>query len=89
MYSLCDAICDAGCNGCSCSLRWPCLFGQFGSALLDGAINLNIPIKLLQGLDDNAVPKQWPERIVNCLTSNDVEITLVKGTITVFQSHGI
>jgi len=47
--------------------------------LLDDPINLDIPVKLLQGFEDSSVPKEYPERIANCLTSKDVEITFVKG----------
>ncbi len=46
--------------------------------LLDGPIDLDIPVKLLQGEKDDAVPSEWPSLISNCLTSKDVEIIFVK-----------
>ncbi len=48
-------------------------------AVLDGPIDLDIPIRLLQGDKDTAVPAKWPFKIKDLVTSNDVEITIVKG----------
>lgn len=48
-------------------------------AVLDGPIELDIPIRLLQGDQDTAVPQKWPFKIKDMVTSNDVEVTIVKG----------
>lgn len=46
--------------------------------VLGAPIKMDIPVRLLQGLKDSSVPKEWPEKIAKYLTSNDVEITFVK-----------
>lgn len=46
--------------------------------LLRDAINLDCPVRLIQGQKDADVPWQTALRIADCLTAADVEITLVK-----------
>lgn len=47
--------------------------------ILNGQIALNHPIRLLHGQDDADVPWNYSLRIAERVTSDDVEITLVKG----------
>lgn len=47
--------------------------------VLDGAIEMDMPVHLLQGTKDTSVPADWPEKIKAQLTSDDIEITLVDG----------
>ncbi len=47
--------------------------------VLDGAIEMDMPVHLLQGTEDTSVPTDWPEKIKAKLTSDDIEITLVDG----------
>ncbi|HTV89862.1 MAG TPA: alpha/beta hydrolase [Stellaceae bacterium] len=47
--------------------------------LLGGPIALDIPVRLLHGLDDGSVPWQLSLRLAERLTSRDVAVTLVKG----------
>ena len=46
--------------------------------LLDAPINLDVPIRLVHGLRDDDVPAQTAHAISSALTSEDVEVTLVK-----------
>jgi pimeloyl-ACP methyl ester carboxylesterase len=46
--------------------------------LLDGAIDLRIPVRVLQGMRDESVPWQHAMRMVERLTSEDVEVHLSK-----------
>jgi len=46
--------------------------------LLRDAINLNCPVRLIQGQKDADVPWQTALRIADCLLSEDVEVHLVK-----------
>lgn len=46
--------------------------------LLRDAVNLECPVRLIQGQKDADVPWQTALRLADCLSSNDVEITLVK-----------
>ncbi len=46
--------------------------------LLDAPIHLNIPVRLFHGAKDKDVPSEFPLDISKALTSNDVEIILVK-----------
>ena len=46
--------------------------------LLDGPIDLNIPVRLIHGLMDDDVPWRTSLRIQEQLTSDDVEVQLVK-----------
>ncbi|MBC7907318.1 MAG: alpha/beta hydrolase [Rhodospirillaceae bacterium] len=46
--------------------------------LLRDAVNLNCPVRLIQGQKDADVPWQTALRLADCLTSADVEVTLVK-----------
>lgn len=47
--------------------------------VLNGEIDLDIPVKLLHGYLDDVVPSDWPEKISNALKSEDVEYIMVKG----------
>ncbi|MHA1569944.1 MAG: alpha/beta fold hydrolase [Alphaproteobacteria bacterium] len=47
-------------------------------AVLDETIDLDCPVRLLQGMKDPDVPWEWVLRIADALASKDVEITLVK-----------
>ena len=47
--------------------------------LLGMPINLNCPIRLIHGSNDDEVPWSTSIRIMENVTSNDVEVTLVKG----------
>ena len=47
--------------------------------VLDGAIEMDMPVHLLQGTKDSSVPADWPEKIKGQLTSDQVEITIVEG----------
>ncbi|MBC7953938.1 MAG: alpha/beta hydrolase [Rhodospirillaceae bacterium] len=46
--------------------------------LLRDAVNLNCPVRLIQGQKDDDVPWQTALRLADCLISDDVEITLIK-----------
>lgn len=46
--------------------------------LLRDAVNLECPVRLIQGQKDADVPWQTALRLADCLSSSDVEITLVK-----------
>lgn len=48
-------------------------------ALLDGEIDLDIPVRLIHGLQDNDVPPDWSMKIAERLTGDDVDVTMVKG----------
>lgn len=43
--------------------------------ILDDVIPLDIPVRLLQGMQDDDVPAEWAELIKRSLRSSDVEIT--------------
>jgi pimeloyl-ACP methyl ester carboxylesterase len=47
--------------------------------LLDGEIALQIPVRLIHGLQDQDVPAEWAMKIAGQLAGDDVEVTLVKG----------
>lgn len=47
--------------------------------LLGAPIPLDIPVRLLHGIDDTSVPWRHSLRLADKLTSNDVAVTLVKG----------
>lgn len=49
------------------------------AALLDGPIPVAAPVRLLHGLDDEAVPWEVSLRLLRALGSADVRLTLVKG----------
>ena len=46
--------------------------------LLRGAIELECPIRLIQGMRDADVPPETALRIMECVDSTDVDVTLVK-----------
>src|SRR3546814_8193785 len=56
-------------------------FWQSGEAnrLLDAAIPLTGPVRLLHGQEDGDVPTETSLRLAAALTSADVQVTLVKG----------
>ena len=47
--------------------------------LMEGPIELGIPVRLIQGGDDPDVPAEMPERIAARLTSGDVQIQIIDG----------
>lgn len=47
--------------------------------LLDSEITLDIPVRLIHGMQDQDVPWEWALRIAGRLASKDVDVTLVKG----------
>ena len=47
-------------------------------SLLDAPIELNMPIRILQGMQDADVPWQHAMRLVDALTSEDVVFSLIK-----------
>ena len=46
--------------------------------LLDAPIEFNGPVRILQGMQDTSVPWQHAQKLIDALTSKDVEMTLVK-----------
>jgi len=46
--------------------------------ILDSALTFDGPVRILQGRLDTSVPWDYPHRIMEALTSEDVEMTLVK-----------
>ncbi len=46
--------------------------------ILDAPINFEGPVRILQGAADSVVPWEYSRRIVDVITSEDVEYTLVK-----------
>ena len=46
--------------------------------LLRGAIELDCPVRLIQGMRDADVPAETALRIMECVDSTDVDVTLVK-----------
>ncbi len=46
--------------------------------LLDAPINFGGPVRILQGMQDTSVPWQHAQKLIDVLTSKDVEMTLVK-----------
>lgn len=46
--------------------------------LLEGQIAVNVPVRLLHGIQDDAVPYQVSLQIMEKLASDDTEVTLVK-----------
>lgn len=46
--------------------------------LLDGAVAINVPVRVLQGMRDESVPWQHAMRLVEALVSDDVEVHLSK-----------
>lgn len=58
--------------------------------LLRKPINLNLPVRLIQGLKDEDVPWQTALKIQEKLSSDDVEITFVKdGTHRLSEPHDL
>ena len=49
------------------------------NSLLDAEIALDIPVRLIHGLEDSDVPSDWSMKIAGQLTSDDVDVVLVKG----------
>lgn len=47
--------------------------------ILDAPIELNCPVRILQGYEDNVVPWEHSKRLIDQLTSSDVTYTLVAG----------
>lgn len=47
--------------------------------LMEGPIELGIPVRLIQGGDDPDVPAEMPGRIAARLTSDDVQIRIIDG----------
>lgn len=47
--------------------------------LMEGPIELRIPVRLIQGDDDPDVPAEMPDRIAARLTSDDVQIRIIDG----------
>jgi pimeloyl-ACP methyl ester carboxylesterase len=47
--------------------------------LLGGEIELDCPVRLLHGQDDDTVPPELSMRLARALRSQDVQVTLVKG----------
>jgi pimeloyl-ACP methyl ester carboxylesterase len=52
--------------------------GRENFLLRGGKININIPVRLLHGMEDKDVPYQYSQKIADKLTSNDVEVELIK-----------
>jgi len=46
--------------------------------IMDGPINFEGPVRILQGMKDSSVPWRHAQKLITALTSNDVEMTLVK-----------
>ncbi|MEK9754120.1 MAG: alpha/beta hydrolase [Rhodospirillaceae bacterium] len=46
--------------------------------LLRGPIELDVPVRLIHGMEDEDVPWQTGLKIVACITGDDVEVTYVK-----------
>lgn len=46
--------------------------------LLDGSIELNIPVRILQGMQDESVPWQHALKISEAVTTADVQVSLIK-----------
>lgn len=46
--------------------------------VMDPLIPINVPVRILQGMADDAVPWQHACKFAECLESNDVETTLIK-----------
>ncbi len=46
--------------------------------ILDGPIDFDGPVRILQGIQDTVVPWEHAQRLIEVLTSNDVTMTLVK-----------
>lgn len=47
--------------------------------LMDGPIDLKIPLRLIQGSIDPDVPAEMPDRIVRRLTSDDAQTLIIEG----------
>ena len=47
-------------------------------ALLDGPVDLDIPVRLIQGMKDEDVEWQTAHRIKNAITGDDVEVFLIE-----------
>jgi alpha-beta hydrolase superfamily lysophospholipase len=47
--------------------------------LLGGKIPVSCPVRILHGMEDGDVPYELSLRLVSCLASDDVRVTLVKG----------
>lgn len=56
----------------------PLIDDGWNRLLLDGPIELDIPVRLIHGLQDDDVPWRTSLRIQEQLTSDDVEVQLVK-----------
>lgn len=48
--------------------------------LLDKELNINCPVHLLQGSEDNNVLPEKPFKIMKCLTSENVVVKIIKGS---------
>jgi len=46
--------------------------------LLDAPINIKCPVRIIQGMRDSSVPWENAQKVMDALTSEDVELTLVK-----------
>ena len=46
--------------------------------ILNRTIELHCPVRFLHGMEDDSVPWQYSLELANSLSSNDVEITLIK-----------
>ena len=46
--------------------------------IMDDAIKLDIPVRIVQGREDDAVPWEYAQSLVDMITSEDVRFTLVK-----------
>jgi len=46
--------------------------------LLDAPININCPVRIIQGMRDTSVPYEHAQKVADALVSDDVELTLVK-----------
>ena len=46
--------------------------------ILDSPVNFDGPVRILQGMQDSSVPWKHAQKLIAALTSDDVEMTLVK-----------
>ncbi len=46
--------------------------------VLDKPVTLNIPVRMLHGTEDPDVPKDFSVALMNAITSDDVQLTLIK-----------
>lgn len=58
--------------------------------ILDTPIKFDGPVRILQGLRDTSVPPEHAQKVVEAITSEDIELTLVKnGDHSLSQPHDI